>query len=89
MALLGRETAVRLGCYMQFGLLVYSLKSKEEILQDYKGNFEGVAKLTGYQVKLHVDPEVPAVTQPVRRTPFSLREKVKEKIEELVAIDII
>ena len=87
-ALLGRETAVQLGV-LQFGVPVYSLKSKEEILHDYKRIFEGVGKLTGFQVKLHVDPEVPAVAQPVRRTPFSLREKVKEKIEELVAMDII
>ena len=87
-ALLGRETAVQLGV-LQFGVPVYSLKSKEEILHDYKGIFEGVGKLTGFQVKLHVDPEVPAVAQPVRRTPFSLQEKVKEKIEELVAMDII
>ena len=68
---------------------MYSLKSKDEILHDYKGIFEGVGKLTGLQVKLNVDPEVPAVAQPVRRTPFSLREKVKEKIEGLVAMDII
>ena len=87
-ALLGRETAVQLGV-LQFGVSVYSLKSKEEILHGYKGIFEGVGKLTGYQVKLHVDPEVPTVAQPVRRTPFSLREKVKEKIEELVAMYII
>ena len=88
-ALLGRETAVQLGV-LQFGVPVYSVKSKEEILHDYKGIFEGVGKLTGYQVKLHVDPEVPAAAQPVRRTtPFSLREKVKEKIEEPLAMDII
>ena len=67
---------------LQFDVPVYSSKSKEEILHDYKGIFEGVGKLTGYQVKLHVDPEVPAVAQPVRRTPFRLRENVKEKIEE-------
>ena len=87
-ALLGKETAVQLGV-LQFGVPVYSVKSKEEILHDYKGIFKGVGKLTGYQVKLHVDPEVPAVAQSVRRTPFSLREKVKETIEELVAMDII
>ena len=38
-ALLGRETAVQLGV-LQFGVLVYSLKSKEEILHDYKGIFQ-------------------------------------------------
>ena len=36
-----------------------------------------------------MDPKVPAVAQPVRHTPFSVREKVKEKIEELIAMDII
>ena len=87
-ALLGRETAVQLGV-LQFGVPVYSLRSKEDILHDYKGIFEGVGKLTGFQVKLLVDPEVSAVAQPVRRIPFSLRETVKEKIEELVAMDII
>ena len=50
--------------------------------------FEGEGKLRDYQVKRHVAPEVLAVVQPVRRTPFSLREKVKKKIEKLVAIDI-
>ena len=56
---------------------------------DYKEIFEGVGKLKDYQVKLYVDPNIPPVAQPVRRTPFSLRDKVKEKIEELVAMDII
>ena len=58
-------------------------------MSDYKEIFEGVGKLKDYQVKLHVNPDVPPVAQPVRRTPFSLRDKVKEKIEELVAMDII
>ena len=46
-------------------------------------------KLKDYQVKLYVDPNIPPVAQPVRRTPFSLRDKVKEKVKELVAMDII
>ena len=40
-------------------------------MSDYKAGFEGVGKLRDIQVKLHVDPEV-------RRTPFSLRDKVKK-----------
>ena len=55
----------------------------------YKEIFEGVGKLKDYQAKLYVDPNITPVAQPVRRTPFSLRDKVKEKIEELVAMDII
>ena len=46
-------------------------------------------KLKDNQVKLYVDPNIPPVAQPVRRTPFSLRDKVKEKIDELVAMDTI
>ena len=59
------------------------------IMADYREIFEGVGKLKDYQVKLHVNPDVPPVAQPVRRTPFSLRDKVKEKTEGLVAMDII
>ena len=51
--------------------------------------FDGERKLKGYQVKLRVNPNVPTVAQPVRRTPFSLRDKVKKKVEELVSKDII
>ena len=36
-----------------------------------------------------MNPDVPPVVQPVRRTQFSLRDKVKEKIEELAVMDII
>lgn len=40
-ALLGRETAVQLGV-LQLGVPVYSVKSEQEILRDYKEIFEGV-----------------------------------------------
>ena len=87
-ALLGRETAIQLGV-LKLGNQICTVTSKETIMSDYKEIFEGVGKLKDYQVKLHVTPDVPPVAQPVRRTPFSLRDKVKEKIEELVTMDII
>ncbi|XP_068706850.1 uncharacterized protein [Montipora foliosa] len=74
-ALLGRETALQLGV-LKLGVPVYTVQSKEVIMSDYKGVFDGVGKLKDYQVKLHVNPDVPPVAQPVRRTPFSLRDKV-------------
>ena len=58
------------------------MTSNEMVMSDYKEIFEGVGKLKDYQVKLHVNPDVPPVAQRVRRTPFSLRHKVKEKIED-------
>ena len=87
-ALLGRETAIQLGV-LKLGTRIYTVTSSETIMSDYKEIFEGVGKLKDYQVKLHVNPDVHPVAQPVRRTPFNLRDKVKEKIEELVAMDII
>ncbi|KAK3722797.1 hypothetical protein QZH41_007484 [Actinostola sp. cb2023] len=45
--------------------------------------------LKGRAVQLHIDPNVKPVAQPIRRTPFSLRSKVEEKIKELIDMDII
>ena len=78
-ALLGRETAIQLGV-LKLGTRICTVTSSETIMSDYKEIFEGVGKLKDYQVKLHVNPDVPPVAQPVRRTPFSLRDKVEEKI---------
>ena len=51
--------------------------------------FQGLGKLRGYQLKLHIDETVRPVAQPVRRTPFSRREKVTEKLDELMKLDVI
>ena len=87
-ALLGRETALQLGVF-KLGVPVYTLQSKEAIMSDCKQVFDGAGKLKDYQVKLHVNPNATPVAQPVRRTPFSLRDKVKRKVEEPVSMDII
>ena len=74
---------------LKLGVPVYTLQSKEVITSDYKEVFDGVGKLKDFQVKLHVNPNVPLVAQPVRRTLFSLHNKVKKEVEELVSMDII
>ena len=51
--------------------------------------FQGLGKLKGYQLKLHIDENVQPVAQPVRRVPFSRRAKVTEKLEELLKLDVI
>ena len=38
--------------------------------------------------QLHIDPNVKPVAQPMRRTPFSMRSKLEEKIKELIELDI-
>ena len=82
--LLGRET-VEVRC----SSLYTTVQRIEMIMSDYKEVFDGVGKLKDYQVKLHVNPNVPLVAQPVRRTLFSLRDKAKKKVKELVSMDII
>ena len=51
--------------------------------------FSGVGKLSGYQLKLHIDPEVRLVAQKLRRIPYPLQEKVTKKINQLLDLDII
>ena len=46
-------------------------------------------KLSDYQLKLHIDPEVKPVAQKPRRIPYPLKEKVTKKINELLDLEII
>ena len=55
----------------------------------YPSVFHGIGKLKGYQLKLHVDPSVTPVVQKMRRVPFSLKDKVTAKVNELLEKDII
>ena len=84
-ALPGRETVLQLGV-LKLDVPVYALHSKEEIISDNKKVFDGVGKPKEYQVKIHVNPNVPPVAQPIRHTLFSLCDKAKKKVEEVVWI---
>ena len=57
-----------------------SVRSTERFLQ---------GKLKDFQLKLHIKDNVKPVAQPVRRLPFGLRDKVDEKLDELLGKDII
>ena len=54
-----------------------------ELMTRYKDVFTGIGKLKNFQLNLHVDQQVQAVAQPLRRPAFSLREKIDiiEKVE--------
>lgn len=91
--MLGKETATNL-VVLKIGIEVAAVhassKNIGEILQaKHPEVFNGFGKLKGRAVKLHIDPNVKPVAQPIRRTPFSLRSKVEAKIQELVDLDII
>lgn len=55
----------------------------------YPNLFEGIGKLKDKTVKLHIDESVYPVAQKHRRTPFHLRDKVKEEVQNLLEQDII
>jgi hypothetical protein len=49
----------------------------------------GVGKIKGVQLRLSIDETVKPVIQPPRRTPYSARSVVEDKVEELERDDII
>ena len=85
--IIGRKTAMELDV-LRLGPQVNAV-STPDLVDKYKACFEGVGKLTDYQVKIHVNKEVNPVAQRPRRVPFSLREKVESKVHELEQLDII
>ena len=62
---------------------VESLKAK------FSGVFSGVGRLKNYQLKLLIDPQVTPVVQKMRRIPFSLKDEVTTKVNELFENGII
>ncbi|XP_014678291.1 PREDICTED: uncharacterized protein LOC106818084 [Priapulus caudatus] len=87
--LLGRDTATKLGV-LKIGIEIAALSDvASDIQRLYPDVFHGVGKLKTRQVIIHIDHTVPPVAQPLRRTPFNLRDKVDGKIKELLDLDII
>ena len=86
--LLSRSTAQELAV-LHIGAHINSVQSYDNMKQEFPTVFHGVGKLKGRQVKLAVDETVKPKAQPVRRTPFGLRDKVETKIKELIDQDII
>ncbi|PFX13293.1 Uncharacterized protein K02A2.6 [Stylophora pistillata] len=70
-------------CNTVDGTFVGGLKAK------YPSVFQGIGKLKDYQLKLHIDPSVTPVVQKMRRVPFSVKDKVTAKVNELLEKDII
>ncbi|XP_053380108.1 uncharacterized protein LOC128548738 [Mercenaria mercenaria] len=87
-SLLGYRTATALKV-LKIGANINTLESNEEFKRKYPECFHGTGKLKDFQLKLHIDKTIEPVAQPVRRLPFSLREKVEQKIEDLESKDII
>ena len=62
------------------------------LIEEYDDLFHGLGKLKNYQIKLHIDENVPPVAQPHRRVPFHVRKQLEEQLqrdEELGVIERI
>lgn len=69
--------------------IVYKVASSQNIQSAYPRLFEGLGKLQGIEVKLHIDKSVPPVAQKLRPIPFSVRDAVTEEVERLEKLDVI
>ena len=63
--------------------------SVDRILSRHSEVFEGIGKLSGYQLLVHTDPIVAPVAQPLRPTPFHVRKDIEKKLKVLQDLDII
>ena len=62
----------------------------ELLVQSYSDLFEGLGKLKGFQVHLHVDKDVQPIAQSHRRVPFHVRKDLEKQLtrdEELGVIE--
>ena len=84
-AILSRETSEELAILK---LEINAIK-EETLLRDFPECFKGVGKLKGFQAKLHIDESVKPVAQKLRPPPYGLRDKIEQKIKELVDCDVI
>ena len=86
-ALLSRETA------MALGLLHIGPKAENDITLALRTKFpevfDGVGKLKDFQLQIHVDDSVQPVIQAQQRMAYQVRDKVAEKVDELLRMDII
>ncbi|CAK8692680.1 uncharacterized protein LOC143462177 [Clavelina lepadiformis] len=88
-SLLGKKSAEELGLLHVGPFPQVVSNVDEDVVRQHKKLFTGIGLLKDYKLNLHIDESVRPVAQPVRRVPFQLRDKVEEKLDELLQADII
>ena len=80
--LLSKQTAMDLGM-LKIGVDIAAIVETLQLLQQqYPEVFSGVDKLNIKQKTTHINPNVMPVAQPLRCTPFNLRDKEASFTEE-------
>ena len=84
-SLINAETAEVLGLIK----FTKTIMTKNSIISQYPEVFNGIGKMKGEKVKLHIDKNVDPVVQPYRRIPLAMREKVGKEQTRLENADVI
>jgi len=92
--LIGRHDSMELKILQLGEDLVCNVKSvnskiMSDVILKFPSVFTGLGKLKNYQLRLHIDSSVRPFAQPIRRIPFTRREKVLEKLKTLESLDVI
>ncbi|CAI6367348.1 unnamed protein product [Macrosiphum euphorbiae] len=88
-SLLGYETSVKLGL-LKIGLNINEITSKTfQYKSKYPNLFNGIGKLKGKQVQLHINEVIKPVAQQHRRIPIHLRNQLENELLRLEKLDII
>ena len=88
--LLSYQTASALGFLMiNINKLQPEHTGHEQLLKEYAHLFDGIGTHKNFEVKLHIDENVPPAGQSPRRIPFQKRQKVSEALDQLERDGII
>ena len=85
--LIGCQTGIDLGLLHIINSV--STPTVDNIMEDYKGCFEGLGKIKGKTAKCHVDDSFKPLAQKYRRLPFHIRDQVEAELKTLEELDII
>ena len=80
----------RINVFTPVNMISMDMNSRiQNVVARYPGLFNGsTGKIKDYQVRLHVNPDVPPKIAPQRPTPYHLRDIIDEKINQLIEDDI-
>ena len=82
-SLLSCKTATALGIVnLQVNHICDHSLPQERLPMKYPTLFQGIGKLRGVEVKLHIDEKINPVAQQLRIVPFHIRQKVEAELHE-------
>lgn len=94
-SLLGRDSSFKLEIIKQVNT-VWDNSPKNNVnseldasLKEFDEIFHGIGKVTNFEHKIAIDPNVKPVSQPLRHIPFSQIEAVNNELEKMLKDDLI